>query len=102
MIGEARRCGGRGWLLYDSAFRQQMASEGSSEGDYSRINQSLYSTTFLAYGGRGKFCATCLMSDHAQEECALNPNMALPVVQFKGSTERRDSTQARGQEVRRQ
>lgn len=24
MIAEARRCGGRGWPLYDSAFRQQV------------------------------------------------------------------------------
>ena len=55
MIGEARRCGGRGWLLYDAAFRQQITSFETV--DFSKINQSLYSTTFLAYGGgRAKFC----------------------------------------------
>ena len=26
MIAEHRKCGGRGWLLYDSAFRQQITS----------------------------------------------------------------------------
>lgn len=81
MISEHRKCGGRGWLLYDSAFRQQIASLEAV--DFSRINQSLYSTTFLAYGGRGQFCVRCMMSDHGQEDCALHPNRALPMVQFK-------------------
>ncbi len=83
MIGEARRCGGRGWLLYDDAFRQQMPSFEAV--DFSKINQSLYLTTFLAYGGgraRAKFCPDCLMADHAQEDCALHPNRSLPVVQL--------------------
>ena len=48
MITEARRCGGRGWLLYDATFRQQAASRDNA--DYSRLNQALYATTFLAYG----------------------------------------------------
>ena len=82
MIGEARRCGGRGWALYDSAFRQRVAS--LTEVDFSRLNQSLYSTTFLAYGGRGRFCPSCSMSDHTQEECALHLSRALPVFQLRG------------------
>ncbi len=56
---EVRR---RGWLLYDSAFRQQISSLEAV--DFSKINQGLYSTTFLAYGGRGQFCSRCLLSDH--------------------------------------
>ena len=48
LIGEARRCGGKGWLLCDSAFRQQITSFDAV--DFSKINQSLYSTTFLKYG----------------------------------------------------
>ena len=81
MIAEARRCGGRGWLLYDAAFRQQAAAATNLERvDFSRINQSLYATTFLAYGGRGQFCTTCMQPDHTAEECALHPNRALPVV----------------------
>ena len=69
IIGEAKRCGGNGWHLYDAAFRQQISS--IEQADFSKINQSLYSTTFLAYGGRSQFCPNCMLSDHTQEECAL-------------------------------
>ena len=50
MIAEHRKCGGRGWLLYDSAFRQQIVSLETT--DFSRLNQSLYLTNFwhLAVG----------------------------------------------------
>ena len=81
MVSEQRRCGGRGWLLYDSGFRQQLSSVEAA--DFSKINQSLYTTTFLAYGGRGLYCPHCLASDHAQEDCALHPQRAVPVVRFK-------------------
>ena len=77
IISEARRCGGRGWLLYDAAFRQQVRSFESV--DFSRVNQSLYATTFLAYGGRAaKFCPDCMMADHGREECALQLNRDPP------------------------
>ena len=49
----------------------------------SKINQSLYSTTFLAYGAGARFCSECMMADHSQEACALHPNRALPVVQMQ-------------------
>ncbi len=49
------------------------------------MNQGLYATTFLAYGGRGQFCARCMSSDHAQEECVLHPNREVPVVQLQDS-----------------
>lgn len=81
MVSEQRRCGGRGWLLYDSGFRQQMSAIEST--DFSKINQSLYTTTFLAYGGWGLYCSHCLASDHAQEDCALHPQRAVPVVRFR-------------------
>ena len=81
MLAESRRCGGRGWSLYDAAFRQQMASY--EEVDFSRINQSLYATTFLAYrGGGGTFCQSCLASDHSYEDCALHPSRGLPMVRM--------------------
>ena len=78
MIAEHRKCGGRGWTLYNSAFRQQLASLEAA--DFSKVNQSLYSTTFLAFGGRGLFCTRCLMADHSQEDCALHPGRDVPVV----------------------
>ena len=91
MIAEHRKCRGRGWLFYDTAFRQQITSLEAT--NLARINQSLYFITFLANGGRGQFCFRCMMSDHAQEECALNPNRALPLVQMRelgGGPSRRD------------
>ena len=81
MVTEQQKCGGRGWLLYDSAFRQQIVS--LEEAKFATLNQSLYSTTFLAYGSRGQFCTRCLMSDHMQEECAMHPSRAMPTVQFR-------------------
>ena len=101
MVNEARRCGGRGWLLYDAAFRQQIRSFETV--DFAKINQSLYSTTFLAYGaagGRPRFCPDCMMADHSQEECALHPSRALPVVQMQGMTGRMRATESRGKRER--
>lgn len=84
MISEFRRCGGRGWRLYDSAFRQHATSLETT--DFSRINQGLYTTTFLAYGGKGQFCQSCMMSDHNHEECALHPSRTVPVVRIRESS----------------
>ena len=82
MIAEHRRCVcGGGCLLYDCAFRQQISSLESAH--FSKVNQSLYATTFLAYGGRGQFCVRCMASDHAQEECVLHPNQEVPVEQLQ-------------------
>ena len=36
IIREARRCGGRGWLAYDSYFRQQVV--GNESADWSKLN----------------------------------------------------------------
>ena len=49
MISEFWRCEGGGWRHYGTAFRQHISSLESS--DFSKINQGLYSTMFLAYGG---------------------------------------------------
>ena len=87
MISEARRCGGRGWLLYDSAFRQQVVSLESA--NFGRLNQALYATTFLAYGGRGQFCPSCMLPDHGQDDCALHPSRSLPTIRLSDMAERR-------------
>ena len=102
MISEFRRCGGRGWRLYDTAFRQHAASLESM--DFSKINQGLYATTFLAYGGKGQFCQNCMLSDHTLEECALHPSRSVPVIRIgertsEGSKE--EVRMPRGQERRR-
>jgi len=72
MITETRRCGGRGWRLYDTTFRQQLTSLETA--DFAKLNDSLYATTFLAYGTKRQCCPNCLLPDHSAEECALyNP-----------------------------
>ena len=81
MLAEYRKCGGRGWLLYDSAFLQQITDLEAV--DFSKVNQGLYATTFLAYGGKGLFCSRCMASDHSQEDCALHPRREVPVVQLQ-------------------
>ena len=71
IVREARRCGGKGWLAYDSYFRQQVVGDESA--DWSRLNQSLYAVTFMAQASRdhGRSCGVCLESDHSEEQCAL-------------------------------
>ena len=71
IVREARRCGGNGWLAYDTYFRQQVAGDPSA--DWSSLNTSLYAVTVLAQGGRGgQSCTTCMESDHSQHECAIS------------------------------
>ena len=71
IVREARRCGGNGWLAYDTYFRQQVAGDPSA--DWSSLNTSLYAVTVLAQGGRGgQSCTTCMESDHSQHECTIS------------------------------
>ena len=81
IISEQRRCGGRGWHLYDAMFRQQISSIESM--DFSKLNQGLYATTFLAYGGKGQVCKECLSSDYSHDDCALHPSRSMPVVRVR-------------------
>ena len=56
-------------------FRQLAAADNSM--DWSRLNPSLYATTFLAQqGSGGKVCTLCMGVDHIQEDCALAPLQA--------------------------
>ena len=73
MLGrETRRCGGKGWMAYDMMFRQQAAS--NPKVDWSVLNNSLYSTTFLVHQtNRGRTCQFCLETDHTYANCALAP-----------------------------
>ena len=87
MVREARRCGGLGWLTYDTMFRQQAAN--STGVDWTKLNTSLYAVTFLQqHSGRGHTCSHCLETDHEAAACALAPARAgtqLPVLQAAGS-----------------
>ena len=70
--------------MYDAYFRQQLTSLQGAE--FGKLNQSLYSMTFLAYRGRGQSCPPCLLSDHLPEECALHPERAMPVARLTDRT----------------
>ena len=49
IIREARRLGGKGWLAYDTMFRQQAAT--SNTVDWSQLISTLYAVTYLAQQG---------------------------------------------------
>jgi len=100
IIREARRCGGCGWLSYDSYFRQQVAGEWRGD-EWGRLNPYLFSSTFLVLGGSTRpNCSLCLESDHRDEDCALAKAKATVVPPPRQSLQRepvresyRDSTQ---------
>ena len=72
IVREARRCGGKGWQMYDAMFRQQAAQR--TEADWSNLNSAIYATTFLAQAnGRGCSCTHFLETDDALASCALAP-----------------------------
>lgn len=71
IVREAHRCGGKGWLAYDQMFCQQAAVRAT---DWSKLNNSLYATTFLQQqNGRGRTCIHCMETDHVSNECSLAP-----------------------------
>lgn len=71
VVRESRRCSSRGWVAYDTAFRQQVATDHTY--DWFQLNSSLYPLTFMAQAtGKGKWCSYCLEADHTSDECALS------------------------------
>ena len=66
-----RKHGGRGWLLYDTLFRQQRAAGASYE--WAELHQSMLASTVFGSGteSAGRSCALCFSSDHATSNCAL-------------------------------
>ena len=83
IVREARRCGGRGWLSYDTFFHQQMVGEWRGD-EWGRLNPYLFSSTFLAFGGQHRpNCTLCLEPDHQEDDCALAKSKSpyLPVKQ---------------------
>ena len=72
IIAEHRRCGGRGWCLYNAGFQQQIVSIESAE--FGKLNQALYA---MAYGSVGQFCDSCLQTH------ALNPARVVQVVRLR-------------------
>ena len=72
ILREARRCGGNGWRAYDAMFWQLAATDDTI--DWSRLNPSLYATSFMVQqGGGSRICHLCMGADHVQDDCALAP-----------------------------
>ncbi len=71
IIEEAQLHGGKAWLDYDKAFRQQVAADFSMR--WNIINLNLLVSTMLGQhtSGQGLFCTLCRMVDHERAECAL-------------------------------
>ena len=71
VIDLARKHPGPGWLSYHALFRQQMNAGGSSR--WNELNTSLMATTVLSTQGgeNGKFCQSCMATDHVQADCSL-------------------------------
>ena len=88
IVRESRRCGGRGWLSYDTMFRQQAA--GDPQLDWSNLNTTLFATTFLAQAESRKNCGLCLEADHLERDCALAKPSAVPSMPRSGHS--RDSS----------
>ncbi len=83
VVREARRCGGKCWQVYDSMFRQQAAN--NPKVDWSVLNSSLYSTSFLAMQNQqGRVCHHCMETDHASQACALAPTIVSKTGQGQG------------------
>lgn len=95
IVREARRCGGRGWLAYDSYFRQQVVGDESA--DWSRLNQSLYAVTFITQADKdkGRSCVLCLEGDHTEEQCALYSPPIRPAGSSRRATSDRNSSDSR-------
>ena len=93
ILNESRR-GGRGWLMYDAALRQQITDLETF--DFAKINQSLYATTCLQYAGAVRACPLCGLGDHSEGECALRPQRSTIAV---GTGAYRDEGMRRGQDL---
>ena len=93
ILNESRR-GGRGWLMYDAALRQQITDLETF--DFAKINQSLYATTCLQYAGAVRACPLCGLGDHSEGECALRLQRSTIAV---GTGAYRDEGMRRGQDL---
>ena len=71
LIKEAQRHGGMGWLDYDRAFRQQVASDPSIQ--WNTLNPGLQASTIFGQQQAGPrlFCTLCRQVDHTRAQCAL-------------------------------
>ena len=58
---------GLGWVMYDRAFRRQVAV--TKDLNWSKLNPTLHSLCLAGKARRNKFCSICLSDNHATEQC---------------------------------
>ena len=68
---------GIGWVLYDRAFRRQVAV--TKDLNWSRLIPTLHSLCLAGRAQRNKFCSACLSDNHAVEQCPEAWQMFPPV-----------------------
>lgn len=71
LIKEAQRHDGLGWLDYDQAFRQQIATDPSIR--WNILVPGLQAATIIGHPlSQGLFCTLCRGVDHSRAKCALS------------------------------
>ena len=63
----SRNYEGCGWVLYDRAFRRQVAV--TKDLHWSKLNPTLHSLCMAGKARKNKFCAVCLSDNHPSEQC---------------------------------
>ena len=69
--------GGVSWVTYDAAFRCQAFITGN--GQWSKVNPSLYSICFSGAALTGVHCKLCLSLSHPTRDCTLVADRDLDV-----------------------
>lgn len=72
VIHLARKHGGRGWLAYDSLFRQQVSAGAKLDWAELYAHHSWLRQCLVRRGEPGCVCSLCMASDHVSSECALH------------------------------
>ena len=63
----SRDYNGFGWVLYDRAFRRQVAV--TKDLNWSKLNPTLHSLCLAGKAKNNKFCTICLSDNHTTEQC---------------------------------
>jgi len=71
---------GFGWVLYDRAFRRQVAV--TRDLNWSKLNPTLHSLCMAGKARKNKFCALCLSDNHSSDQCPEAWQGLLPATYF--------------------
>ena len=58
---------GWGWVMYDRAFRRQVAV--TKDLNWFKLNSTLHSLCLAGKAPRNKLCSLCFTDNHAAEQC---------------------------------